>query len=64
MNEKCYTVWIFHIFLLYKMEIFRGHLLRGVIGDSQLLQELYLSCSECSIAAVRVCVTEILFAQW
>jgi len=46
------------------MEIFRVHLLCDVIGGSQLLQELYLSCLECSIAGFIVCVTEILFAQW
>jgi len=43
------------------MEIFLGHLLCGVIGGSQLLHELYLSCLECSIAAFTICVTEIIF---
>jgi hypothetical protein len=64
MNEEFYTVWVFHIYLLFKMEIFWGHLLCGVIGGSHLLQELYLGCLECSIAAVRVCVTEIIYVQW
>jgi hypothetical protein len=46
------------------MDISAGHFLCGVIGGSQFLHELYLSCYDLSIVAVRACVTEILYAQW
>lgn len=64
MNQKCYTLWTFPILLLLKMDISAGHFLCGVIGGSQFLHELYLSCYDLSIVAVRACVTEILYAQW